>query len=411
MLTVSEDRLQELAQARGRQVSIRLFGQESNPETYAITKADLLLKGEGEQADNIHLGSTLSDDAFRGKRFDKNCELSADDIARIIETHNTFADGEHSKVFPNRAFGYWKLRIERPLRLKSQLSKAAVEGLRYASGDEDLRRELFARFGDDLYERFDEIRQALDSWLRGDDAGDGADADDAGVRPDADDAGEPTRAIPERRRRKLLDPKTWRRDRELLRTARALREHVGGEVFDDHNLFRRRLDEAMGALGLKPSAADKKVILAAVSRRDETAAPVIRKLHEPKKGKLADPLHGFYAVPIDGKTRIVEYEPDPELRDTEQVPMMEEIQPGAWIAGDVKTFFEREVKPHLPDAWIDGAATKVGYEISFTRWFYKPKPLRTLAKIRADIEAEQRRTEGLLEQILVDIHADADRPG
>ena len=556
MLTVSEDRLQELAQARGKQVSIRLFGQESNPETYAITKADLLLKGEGEQADNILLGSTLSDDAFRGKRFDfmlanppygkawgvdldrlggkaelsdprfrirhggddnyslitrssdgqlmflanklakmiedaplgsriaevhngsslftgdagsgesnirrwviendwleaiialplnifyntgiatyiwvvtnrkprhrrghvqlidatgwsrplrrnlgrKNCELSADDVARIIETHNACADGEHSKVFPNRAFGYWKLRIERPLRLKSQLSKAAVEGLRYASGDEALRRELFVRYGDDLYERFAEIRAELDAWLRGDDAGDAA---------DAETGAEPSRAIPERRRKKLLDLKTWRRDRELLRTARALRERIGDELFDDHNLFRARVDEVLDALDSRLPAADKKVILAAVSRRDETAAPVIRKIHEPNKGKLADPLHGFYAVPIDGKTRIVEYEPDPELRDSEQVPMMEETEPGAWIAGDVKTFFEREVKPHVPDAWIDGAATKVGYEISFTRWFYKPKPLRTLAEIRADIEAEQRRTEGLLEQILVDIDGDADTP-
>ncbi|WP_200345705.1 hypothetical protein [Halochromatium glycolicum] len=90
--------------------------------------------------------------------------------------------------------------------------------------------------------------------------------------------------------------------------------------------------------------------------------------------------------------------------------MMEETEPGAWIVGDVKTFFEREVKPHVPDAWIDGAATKIGYEISFIRWFYKPKPLRTLAEIRADIEAEQRRTEGLLEQILVDIDGDADTP-
>jgi type I restriction enzyme M protein len=545
MLTVSEDRLLELAQARGKQVSIRLYGQESNPETYAITKADLLLKGEGEQADNIKLGSTLADDGFRGRRFDfmlanppygkswgvdldrlggkaeltdprfrirhageadyslvtrssdgqllflanklakmmqdtplgsriaevhngsslftgdagsgesnirrwviendwleaiialplnifyntgiatyiwvvtnrkpehrrgrvqlinaggwsrplrknlgrKNCELSADDIARIIETHNAFADGEHSKVFPNRAFGYWKLRIERPLRLKSRFSKAAVEGLRYASGDEDLRRELFGRYGDDLYERLDSIRADIDAWLRGDPE-DGAEADgDGSAGP----------GIPERRRRKLLDAKTWRRDRELLRTARQLRERIGDDLFDDHNLFRMRIDEALNALGVKPSAADKKAILGALSWRDETAPPVVRKMHKPDNARL-DPLHGFYAVPIAGKTRIVEYEPDPELRDSEQVPMIEETSPGAWIAGDVKTFFAREVQPHAPDAWIDGAATKVGYEISFTRWFYKPKPLRTLAEIRADIEAEQRRTAGLLDEILI----------
>ena len=92
---------------------------------------------------------------------------------------------------------------------------------------------------------------------------------------------------------------------------------------------------------------------------------------------------------------VVEYEPDPELRDTEQVPLLED--------GGIEAFFRREVLPHVPDAWIDAAATKIGYEISFTRYFYKPQPLRTLEEIRADIEALQKETEGLLEQILVDV--------
>jgi type I restriction enzyme M protein len=94
----------------------------------------------------------------------------------------------------------------------------------------------------------------------------------------------------------------------------------------------------------------------------------------------------------------VEYEPDPELRDTEQIPLLED--------GGIESFFRREVLTHVPDAWIDAAATKIGYEISFTRYFYKPQPLRTLEEIRADIEALQRETEGVLEQILVDTEAD-----
>ena len=91
---------------------------------------------------------------------------------------------------------------------------------------------------------------------------------------------------------------------------------------------------------------------------------------------------------------LIEYEPDPELRDTEQVPLLED--------GGIEAFFRREVLPHVPDAWIDGLATKIGYEISFTRYFYKPQPLRTLEEIRADIEALEKETEGLLQQILLE---------
>jgi type I restriction enzyme M protein len=91
---------------------------------------------------------------------------------------------------------------------------------------------------------------------------------------------------------------------------------------------------------------------------------------------------------------VVEYEPDPELRDTEQVPLLED--------GGIEGFFRREVLPHVPDAWIDEDATKIGYEISFTRYFYKPQPLRTLEEIRADLEALQKESEGLLEHILLE---------
>ena len=90
----------------------------------------------------------------------------------------------------------------------------------------------------------------------------------------------------------------------------------------------------------------------------------------------------------------MEYQPDSELRDTEQVPLLEE--------GGIEAFFRREVLPHVPDAWIDASATKIGYEISFTRYFYKPQPLRTLEEIRADLEALEKETEGLLDEILVE---------
>jgi type I restriction enzyme M protein len=86
---------------------------------------------------------------------------------------------------------------------------------------------------------------------------------------------------------------------------------------------------------------------------------VIKKAH--KKGTAADPLRGLFAAKVEGKACVVEYEPDPDLRDTEQVPLLEK--------GGIPAFLEREVLPHAPDAWFNEASVKVGYEISFTRYF------------------------------------------
>ena len=121
--------------------------------------------------------------------------------------------------------------------------------------------------------------------------------------------------------------------------------------------------------------------------RDETAEPVVRKPHRAGSAE-PDPVCGLYPVAIDGEPVIVEYEPDTDLRDTEQVPLLHE--------GGIEAFLRREVLPYAPDAWYDAASVKVGYEISFTRHFYKPQPLRPLEEIRADILALERETEGLL---------------
>ena len=91
----------------------------------------------------------------------------------------------------------------------------------------------------------------------------------------------------------------------------------------------------------------------------------------------------------------MEYEPDTDLRDTEQVPLQEE--------GGIDAFLTREVLPHAADAWYQPSSVKIGYEVSFTRYFYKPKPMRTLEEIRADIIALEHETEGLLGEIIGDV--------
>jgi type I restriction enzyme M protein len=555
MLTVAEETLMAIAAKRNQQITTLLYGQEINPETYAVCKADMLIKGEGESADHIVGGaewSTLAHDAFPAQEFDfmianppygkgwkkdleamggkdgmrdprfkvmhqgeelslvtrssdgqmlflanmaskmnhrsalgsriaevhngsslftgdagqgesnirrwliendwceaivalplnlfyntgiatyvwvlsnrkpahrkgrvqlidasqwfkplrknlgkKNCELSPDDIERISRTFLDFEETPESKIFPNDAFGYWKVTVERPLRLHSQLTLKAIEALRFASGDEDLRTTLFDEFGDDLFTQFTKVSAALEKRL----AGWGGDEDEG----DDEEGGSAKKGLPEKKKKKLLDASTWERDARLVEVATKLREALGGELFEDYNLFRDHVDAALKKAGIKLPAADLKQILKAVSWRVETAPPVIAKVHKPGKIK-PDPLHGFFSLaPTGGEGRgegasareaIVEYEPDADLRDTEQVPLLEE---GGPENNPIGAFIRREVLPYTPDAWIKQDATKIGYEVSFTRHFYKPQPLRTLEEIRADILAVEKEAEGLLDGLL-----------
>lgn len=542
MLTVAEETLQQIAAERGQQVVCQLYGQEINPETYAVCKADMLLKGEGENAENIVGGaewSTLAHDAFPGQEFDfllsnppygkswkkdletlggkdalrdprfkvvhdgeelsfvtrssdgqmlflanmaskmtgqsalgsriaevhngsslftgdagqgesnirrwliendwleaivalplnlfyntpiatyvwvlsnrkpahrrgrvqlidatrwfrplrknlgkKNCELAPEDIERVTRTFLDFAETPESKIFPNAAFGYWKVTVERPLRLVGQITPRALESLRFASGDEELRSVLYEEFGDDLFTRFGaisgELAARLAAWGGDEDEGD-------------DEEGGAPKGLPDRTIKKLLDAKTWERDGRLVAAATRLGETLGSEPFPDYNVFRAQVDAALESAGVALTAPDRKALLKALSVRDEAAPPVIAKVH--KAGKVKpDPLYGLFEVAgkAAGKAAVVEYEPDPDLRDTEQVPLLE--------AGGIEEFLRREVLPYTPDAWIKDGATKVGFEISFTRHFYQPKPLRTLEEISAEIRKIEEEAEGLLEGLLI----------
>ena len=103
-------------------------------------------------------------------------------------------------------------------------------------------------------------------------------------------------------------------------------------------------------------------------------------------------MRGLFAANVNGRPAVVEYEPDTDLRDTEQIPLRED--------GGIEAFLRREVLPYAADVWYQADSVKVGYEISFTRYFYKPKPMRTLEEIRADILGLEQETEGLLAEIL-----------
>jgi len=200
----------------------------------------------------------------------------------------------------------------------------------------------------------------------------------------------------EKKKKKLLSEATWKRDAILLDVANQLRKALGDDLFEDHNVFLKDVEATLKKLDLNPSASELKLIINAVSWRVEDAPRVIKKLHKPGKGGSAiavkpDPLRGLFEDKFDGKTCVVEYEPDSELRDFEQIPLLEE--------GGIEAFIRREVLPYTPDAWLVEADTKIGYEVSFTRHFYQPPQLRALAQISADILALEQETEGLLNEI------------
>jgi type I restriction enzyme M protein len=315
----------------------------------------------------------------------KNCELGPADLERVMAAYDGMEESEQSKLFANAAFGYWKVTVEGPLRLHSRITLAAVEALRTASGDREIREAALEEFGEGLVAEFAALRPRLEAFL--DDWG----GEETNGEEDEGEAA-PKRGLTEKRRKKLLDPSTWQRDGQLAEAAEALREMFGDELFTDHNHFRAEVVKALKLQGIKLAATDLKPLLKESSWREEGAPPVISKVHKPGK-VAADPLHGLFEAEIGGKACVVEYEPDADLRDSEQIPLLEE--------GGIEAFIRREVLPYTPDAWVNAEATKVGYEVSFTRHFYKPKPLRTLAEIAADIRTIEQEAEGLLDGLLV----------
>ncbi len=247
----------------------------------------------------------------------KNCELSESDIARICDAFLSLDESERSKFFPNAAFGYQKVTVERPLRLRVDLG-----------------------------------------------------ADRRGAFRDAcREAGEDS----------------------LADLVEAATEALGPGPHDNFNVFLDELTPLAHTAGLRLTAKRKKLLQNSLADVEGAASPVIRRVH--REGSVEpDPLRGLFEVTLDGTARVAEYEADSDLRDTEQVPLLED--------GGIEAFFRREVLPYGPDAWFVASSIKVGYEISFTRYFYKPEPLRSLDEVRTDILALEQETEGLLSEIV-----------
>ena len=438
---------------------IHLFGQEVNPETWAVSKSDLFMKDPtGRDADSIVFGTTLSNDRHAARSFDyliANPPYGKDwkrDESTVRAEHSRGATGRFGPGLPRISDGQLLFLLHMLARAKNPeeggsriaiiMNGSPLFTGDAASGESEIRRyifendllealialpeQLFYNTGISTYvwlltnrktperkgkvqlidasefwtlmprslgdkrrqilpEKAQDILKILESCFDGETRGVGGEAAVVShIFPTAHfgfrkiTVERPLRlnfqATPERiarledergfqnlaksKKRGYAADQEEARGRRLQESLRKMLNALPGTVVKDRKAFEEILDDASKRAEIKLSAPVRKAVLSALAERDETAAICTDKNGKP--------------------------EPDPELRDTERVPLAE----------DVNAFFEREVSPHMTDAWIDdskrdakdGEVGIVGYEINFNRYFYRYSPPRPLANIEADIQ-------------------------
>jgi len=436
MLTVAEETLLELARHRGKTISVHLFGQEINAETYAICKADLLLKGEGDAADNIVGGpeySTLSNDAFPGRTFDfmlsnppygKSWKNDLERMGgkkgikdpRFVVQHN----GEELSLVTRSNDGQMmflanlvsKMKQDTPLgsRIAEVHNGSSLFTGDAGSGESNIRRYIIEN---DWLEAiialplnmFYNTGIATYIWV----LSNRKPAHRKG-RVQLIDATQWYRPLRKNLGKKSCELSPEDIDR-IVQTFLAFEETEQSKIFPNaaFGYWKVTVERPLRIKGIDPERAYTAAEIRRLKEegeRDENAPPVIKKIH--KVGTAPDPIRGLFEVSIGGRRRVVEYEPDTELRDTEQIPFLECPachEPGylpspADRDAAIESFLRREVLPYAPDAWYNPASVKTGYEINFNRYFYKPNVLRSLKEIRADLLAVEKEAQGLLDEIL-----------
>lgn len=238
----------------------------------------------------------------------KRNEISEDQIAKITEIYGDFKEDEYCKIFDNGDFGYWRVTVERPLRLNFQASEDRIALLENETA-------------------FMNLSKSNKKGASG-----------------------------------IKEAEEGRKEQERIREI--LREMDVTKIYKNRDEFESALDEQFKKDGYALTAPIRKSIMNALSERDGTTDICVDKKGNP--------------------------EPDAQLRDYENVPLKDDIQ----------AYFKREVLPHVPDAWIDESKTIKGYEVNFTKYFYKYKPLRSLEEIRNDILALESETDGMIKEVI-----------
>lgn len=314
----------------------------------------------------------------------KNCEFSPEHITKIVKTYTNLSvaerEGEQgisAKVFDNTDFGYYKAQIERPKRLKAQFTAEKIETLRFDKAIKEPMQYAFETFGEKVYTDILNQKENISIWCEKNELN-----------------------LSSANKNKLFKQATWEKHFNLIQNANALSNAIGNNEFNNFNEFKKIVDTEIKNQKLSISASDKKTILNAVSWYSADAEKVIKKiekLNEEKLSKLLNHLDckqkdlanfGYFAT--NKKGEYTTYETESDLRDTENVPLKDNIH----------SYFLREVKPHVNEAWINLDATKIGYEISFNKYFYKHTPLRNINDVTNDIINLEKQSDGLIQEIL-----------
>lgn len=350
-------------------------------------KKDPERKGKVQLINGANLSSKMRKSLGSKRHFLTDDEIRAitKSFGEFVETDTLTESGKPltAKIFDTHEFGYRRLTIERPLRLSAQITDEAVESLRFAPKPFNaVMLAVFEQFGtewdDSSYGMLIEVEAEVRALIKAD-------------FPE----------LKEKQIKDVLDSKLWLSQKALMDAAKALQVAVGDKLggkaqqSDDFNQFELTLKGAFKTTGIKFDAKQKKQFTDAITWKNQDAEPVIKKVLK----EDVQPLYGAF----DYKGKVVEFQQDGDLRDSENVP----LDPSVSTSTLIESYFKREVQPHVADAWInadkrddkDNEIGVVGYEIPFNRHFYVYQPPRALETIDADLDAVSADIMKLLQEV------------
>ncbi|MCR5191039.1 MAG: type I restriction-modification system subunit M [Bacteroidales bacterium] len=322
---------------------------------------------------------------LRKNQGSRNCTITAAHRDAILKTYMDFVEKEGddnkvaSKIFDGDDFRFYNVTIERPLRLRSQFNALKIDEMLYDKGELELSKWLYQTYGEKVFEGLNAELPSIKEYLN-----------DNEIK------------MTDKKLAKLVSAKDWKDRRDLMNTAKQLMHAIGTKVYMDFNTFSEKVAATAKALELDAKTTTLNAIARAMSMTDPEAQPVIKKKHKVgskdveslmdtygiDEKRLAD--YGFFPGEKGSYVcQYVEYEPDSDLRDTEKIPVKE----------DIYDYFQREVRPYVADAWINLPPIKIGCEISFNKYFYKPAPLRTLEENEHDILELDRQSQGFIQSL------------
>ena len=427
MLTVAQDRLQTLATRRGKNVSIHLFGQEVQPETYAICKADMLLKGDGEQVEHIVYGSTLSADGNATRQFDfmlanppygKSWKVDAEKMGGMKELldprFNTFLeDGTEMKMIPRTSDGQLlfllnnvaKMKKDSPLgsRIAEVHNGSSIFTGDAGSGESNARRYMIEN---DLVEAIIALPENMFYntgigtfiWVLSNKKEERRKGKIQLI--DATDMKSPLRKNMGKKNCEFTPDIR----KEIIRIFLDMEESEVSMILDNNDfaywnvtverpLRLRVFPERTIPANTFKKADEYETVTTAIAKASATAPlddwKAFAKVTKLKKAQL-NKVRPF--ITEKDATAVATDEPDTDLRDTENIPFTYE--------GGIEAFMQNEVLTYAPDAYIDEKKTQIGYEISFTKYFYKPVELREMSEIIESLNSLEKEADGMMADIM-----------